>query len=867
MGKLQEVGDFRFSALYDKIRPMKYASILLGALQASIGALQAAELDLSGTWKLTQVESNAVTCAARVPGGIYTALYDAKFIPDPFFAQNEKLTQWPSVAEWDFERTFEVSADFAARKAVTLRLEEVDCFADVFVNGQKVGSTDNRFQRFDFDVKPYLKPGKNALRARFHSTEAISYAETNKYDREFHIANATVKKINLVRTVQCHGGWDWGITQMDTGLMGTVKLIAVDTARLDYAYTVQKFAPDYSSVDVEVTAEAFAPEAGEADFSVRLGEAAKTIRAKLAKGVNKVATTVTLRNPKLWWPNESGEQNLTDLEVALGDSALSRRIGLRKVEIINDMDEAPDPVDGKKGRQMTVAVNGKRIFCKGADWIPCDAFENRQRGRYRQLLGDAKLSHMNMVRVWGGGQFEHPEFYQACDELGIMIWHDFMFSCATYPGTPEFLAGVKKEVTHQLKNLRDHASIALWCGDNECIGAAGWFGYRSNKKLYEENIRLCAERAKFLDAICRENDPTRTFWPSSPCLGPGNFGDGWKDDSSGDMHFWQVWFGGVHFTRYYEIRPRFCSEFGFQSYPSIETALTYVTPDQLNPTAPDFFYHQKSPRGNRNILETMMVYFRYPNGVKSVHYLSQVQQAMAIRTGVEHFRHIMPRCMGSIYWQLNDNWPVASWSSIEYGGKWKHLQYHAKRFYAPCAVMVEPDPKDPNVLEVWAVNDRDVPLEGAANLETWTFGGEVKGARKLAMNVPARSAKKLGGFPLAAFGTDEERRGRFLALSADDCPDNEWQFQFYRESTLAEAHVKAELADRDGAWTVKLSTDKPAFFVWADVPGIRGIFSDDSVLLLPGRPKTLVFTKRPGEKATFADFKKAFEVMHLRETY
>ena len=446
-----------------------------------------------------------------------------------------------------------------------------------------------------------------------------------------------------------------------------------------------------------------------------------------------------------------------------------------------------------------------------------------------------------------------------------------MFSCATYPGTDEFLAGVKKEVTHQVKNLRDHASIALWCGDNECIGAASWFsregeiGPAGTPKA--ENIRLCAERAKFLDEICRACDPTRTFWPSSPSLGPGNFGDGWKDDSSGDMHFWGVWFGGALFTRYYEIRPRFCSEFGFQSYPSLETSLTYVTPDQLNPTAPDFFYHQKCPNGNKFILETMLTYFRYPNGVKSVHYLSQVQQAMAIRMGVEHFRHIMPRCMGSIYWQLCDNWPIASWSSIEYGGKWKHLQYHAKRFYAPCAVMVAPAFKDPGTLEYWAVNDKDEPLVGSAKLETWTFDGRIADAKTLAMDVPARSARCLGRFPLSAFGADAARRDRFLALSADECPDNEWQFQFYRESNLAKAEVKAEVSDANGVWTVTLSTDKPAFFVWADVPGIRGVFSDDSFLLLPGRPKTLTFTKRPGEKSTFADFRKAFEVMHLRESY
>ena len=809
-------------------------------------ACTAAELDLSGVWTLTQVETNAVTCPVTVPGGNYTALYEAKFIPDPYFAQNEKKTQWPSRVEWDFARAFEVDAAFAGRKSVILRLEDVDCFADIYVNDTLVGKTSNRFCRWDFDVKGVLKPGRNTIRGRFHSTENISYAESAKYPKDrFHIANATVKQVNLVRTVQCHGGWDWGITQMDTGFMGTVKLIAEDDFRVDYVYTEQKFADDYSRCDVTVFAE-----------------------VTNADGTKEtVKDVVRVDRPKLWWPSEAGEQNMTEIAFTVKGRKMTKRLGIRKLEIINDLDEKPDPVDGKKGRQMTVAVNGKRIFMKGADWIPCDAFENRQEGWYRQHLEDAKLSHMNMVRVWGGGQFEHPAFYDLCDELGILIWHDFMFSCATYPGTKEFLAGVEPEIRHQLKNLRDHASIALWCGDNECIGAAGWFGDRQKSEIYKENIRLCAERAKFLDAICREVDPTRTFWPSSPCLGPGNFGDGWKDDSSGDMHFWGVWFGGALFTRYHEIRPRFCSEFGFQSYPSLETSLTYVSPDQLNPWAPDFFYHQKCPNGNKYIIETMMKYFRFPKNIKSVHYLSQVQQALAIRTGAEHFRHIMPRCMGSIYWQLCDNWPVASWSSIEYGGKWKHLQYHAKRFYAPCALTVKPAYKDESTLEFWVMNDKDETLAGEAKLECWTLDGAVVKTLSYALDVPARSAKKLASLPVSFFGDEEARKGLFLAMSAAECPDNEYFFDFFRNCDFADAKVDFAAEEKDGVWQVTLTADKPAFYVWADVPGIKGIFSDDSFALLPGRPKTITFTKRPAEKATFADFRRALEVMHLRETY
>jgi len=244
-----------------------------------------------------------------------------------------------------------------------------------------------------------------------------------------------------------------------------------------------------------------------------------------------------------------------------------------------------------------------------------------------------------------------------------------------------------------------------------------------------------------------------------------------------------------------------------------------------------------------------------------------VQQALAIKTGVEHFRHIMPRCMGSIYWQLCDNWPVASWSSIEYGGKWKHLQYHAKRFYAPCALTVKPAYKDENTLEFWVMNDRDEPLKGNAKLACWSFGGTVEKSLSYRLDVPPRSARKLASLPVADFGDAERRKGRFLAMSGSECPDNECFFNFYRECDFAAAKVDFAAEDKDGEWRVTLKTDKPAFYVWADVPGIKGVFSDNSFTLLPGRPRTITFTKRARERATFADFRKALEVMHLRETY
>lgn len=830
----------------------------------------AAELDLAGEWKLVQADKPSRDVPVAVPGGIYTALYDAKLIPDPYFAQNEKLTQWPGRADWIFSRSFTLPEGFADAKAVTLRLEDVDCFARVLINGREAGRTSNRFQRYDFDVKPFLKQGENRIEALFESTERISYAESNKYDRAYNIANATVRQINLVRTVQCHGGWDWGITQMETGFMGTVKLIASDVARIDYVYTSQEFAKDWSSAAVTVTVEATSPEGGETTLDVALGDVVKSEKVTLSPGANKVSLTLDVQSPRLWWPVGYGDQPLYPLAVALGDAKAEKRIGLREAKVCNEEDAQPDPATGKKGRSMVVVINGRRIFCKGADWIPCDAFENRQtRERYGDLLDSAVAANMNMLRVWGGGQFEHPAFYELCDEKGILLWHDFMFSCATYPGDERFMAGVRKEIAHQLRNLRDYASIALWCGDNECIGAAGWFG----KEQREANIKLCVARAKELEKLCAEYDPTRSFWPSSPCLGPGNYGDGWKDDSSGDMHFWQVWFGDKPFSHYFTVRPRFCSEFGFQSYPTKEESLTFVTPDQLNPTAPDFSYHQKSPNGNKFIMQTILRNFRFPEGVDAVLYLSHVQQAMAIRTAVEAWRHLQPRCMGIIYWQLNNNWPVASWSSLDYSGKWKPLHYNMKRAYAPLAISAAPKWGDPSTIEVWAVNDRDEVFNGTATFDLWTVDGSLKKSAKRPVKIAPRSATKAGEWPLEEFGDDAELESVFLRMRLDGGAgtsighvSNEWMFDLFMNMNLAKTDIKTTFAEKDGKFLVTLEADKPAFFVWANVWRTRGEFDDNSITLYPGEPRTLTFTpKSPG--ITLDGFKKAFSVMHLRETY
>ena len=774
-----------------------------------------AELDLAGTWKLVKADDAKVSCPIAVPGGVHTALLKAGLMKDAFWGQNEKDMQWVGKSDWNISREFEVSKDFLAKKEIVLRLEDCDCFCTVFVNGQKVGETTDRFQRYTFDVKPFLREGKNTIEGKFRSPENEADKRRAAKGREFPMSNIMwAKNQAFVRKAACHAGWDWGPAVQVTGFCGTTKLIATDGPRVEYVYSTQEFNSVFTHCTLTVTAE-------------------------LSDG-SKVEKKFEIDNPPLWWPNGAGEQKFYTAEFDVNGEKIVKKIGLRKVEVLNEK----TVTNGKEELSLVFRINGRRIFMKGANWIPCSAYENEQTpARYRDLLESAKAANMNMIRLWGGGQYEKDVFYNTCDELGIMIWHDMMCSCAVYPGDDAFLGEIKAELEHQLRRLRDHASIAMWCGDNECLGAIKW--YEVSRKDPDFYRGEWMKRSKMQGELVAKYDPARTYWPSSPCCGPGDFGDGWKEDSKGDMHNWDVWHENQPFAKYYEYHPRFCSEFGFQSFPSMEIAETFASKEQILSRGPDFEWHQKNPGGNERIRKTFARYFPEPKDVPSELLLSQFQQAMAIQTAVDAWRSEQPRCMGTLFWQLDDNWPVASWSSIEYGGKWKPLQYLAKRFFEPVHVTLSPDGT------VVVVNDTDKPVSGKVVAERHSFDGRKKITSKTGgeVTVPACSA--------AVFGKPTVRADEVLELRF--CDSVNFPVRADYKGDLPKANVKAEI---DG-FTVTLTTDKPAFWVWMNAKGIRGEFDDNAVTLVPGDPRT--FTFKAKDSITPELFKKSFSVTHLAE--
>ena len=818
-------------------------------------------IDLAGDWRLVRVATGR-SHPALVPGDTHTALLAAGEIPDPYVGTNELAVQWVGREDWEYRREFVVSRDFLAQDMIFLSCDCLDTIAEISINGRAVGRADNTFVRWRFDVKRHLRAGKNAIRILFRSAVKSAAAEAKKlpYSIPHSLYPVQSPHRNLVRKVQCHSGWDWGPCLMVAGIQGDISVWATSAVRIDYMYTEQRYTK--SECRVRVFAECTAARAGAYTIAATLGGETARKTVALAKGFNRAQLDLVVQKPRLWWPNGYGEQPLYDLAVEIGGHRVSKRIGLRTIELVNRKDRA--------GLSMSFRVNGVSIFCKGANWIPCDALPQRQnRARLEGLLSSAIAAHMNMLRVWGGGRYESEDFYDLCDEKGILIWQDMMFSCALYPATPGFLASVEREVRHQAKRLRDHPCLALWCGNNEDLGALTWFPEsRANRDRYVVDYDRLNEG--IIGRTLDECDPTRPFWPSSPSGGRGDYSDNWHDDSRGDMHYWSVWHEGKPFSAYREVSPRFCSEFGYQSFPSMEAIRAYAGEGSLNATAPVMEHHQRHPRGNSIITEMFTRYFRVPEGFESFVYLSQVQQALAIRTAVEWWRHLRPTCMGTLYWQLDDTWPVCSWSSIEYSGKWKLLHYAAKRFYAPVllAGFVVGDS-----VEIWAVNDRRDPVAGRVSAVVMDFAGRTIRKESVAMRAPAGSARILLKRLLSSLTPAPERSFLMLTLEAEgQAVTSELFFTEYKRCEIAKAAVRAEVTACTGGRgiMVALTTDAPVFFVSLDAAGIPGEFEDNGFTLVPGAPRVVGFAPRGvGDKGrpSLAEFRRALSVRHLRDTY
>ncbi|MFL7010907.1 beta-mannosidase [Enterovibrio norvegicus] len=815
-------------------------------------------LKLDGQWQLTSLMDASIVAPITLPGDVHSALLAADIIPDPYLGCNETKVQWVGEHDWVLEKTFIADADLLSAKAVDLILSMVDTMAEIVLNGETILLCSNMFRHYRRDVRPYLCNGENTLKITLKRAdiEAKARAERLPFPVPWAVGNNQIPHMNTLRKTQCHSGWDWGICLLVSGIYDSIRLQPVSEVRLQQVRSTQQWHSDGScDVTAIISAEQISPDNDAQIECCLVSPDGERMSQSVALTGTEVECCFRMAQPKRWWPAGYGEQPLYTLTVTTDAQTIEKRLGLRELYLETGEDDV--------GAAMTFVVNDKAIMAKGANWIPLDAMPGKQTpDHYRRLLEDAKAANMNMIRVWGGGMYERDTFYDLCDELGLLVWQDLMFSCALYPSTPDFLRDVEQEITEQVRRLSDHPSLALWCGDNEVIGAINWYPEsRSNREKYVVNYdRL----SRVLQEVVEREDTSRRFWASSPCNGELDFGDAWHDDNKGDMHFWDVWHSGKSFDAYSSIKPRFCSEFGYQSWPSLPTVKTFASEEEWNVTSPTFEQHQKNSRGNSIITEMFTRYFRFPSDFSQMLYLSQVQQALAIKTASEYWRANKPVCRGILYWQLNDCWPVSSWSSIEYTGRWKQLHYHAKRFFAQqLAVFVDEE----NTLRLNVINDEHRCLAAKGQVTWYDWHGEVIDTWPIESMLGEDDNQVVWQCDRNVIN-ERKHEGFFHAVVECDGQTftNTWFDDAYKLLPLPKANIETKVEEVDGRVMVTLSADKPAFFVHPEFDGEggdTGRFDDSSVTLLPSQPITLEYTGNTSAEQV----KAGLTVYHLAASY
>jgi beta-mannosidase len=786
-------------------------------------------VDLAGAWGLSSPGTEH-DLPMRVPGDVHSALQAAGIIPDPYFARNEEAVQWVAKRDWVIERNFDLTE---AGGDWYLDIDYLDTVATVFVNDIAVLEADNCFRRYRPDVSNALNVGENTIRIVLHSsiTAGAERQAKQPFYIPYHAGNSPIPNGNMLRKPQCHFGWDWNIAIAPLGLYGTIALKRLETARIEHVAARQIHNRD-GSVDVRVSATFYAKAQGIVPVFFSLGEE----RVRLDFGVGAGERTVThvfhIEEPKLWWPAGSGKQALYGITVDTPSETVTRQIGLRTVELTTDKDEA--------GSRFAFRVNGREIFCRGANWIPADSlFSRSSPEKTEDLLQSAADANMNMIRVWGGGFYEHDWFYEICDRLGLMVWQDFMFACNLYPSTGDFLDNVVAEVDYQVRRLATHPSIVLWCGDNELVGALTWFDESRNDR---DRYLVSYDRLnRTIEQALRKAAPDAIWWPSSPASGYLDFGDAWHADGSGDMHYWSVWHENKPFDNYRSVRPRFCSEFGFQSYTSMPVINTYAEKRDINIASPVMELHQKNAGGNERIAGTMFRYFRFPKDFQNFVYLSQIQQGLAIKTAVEYWRSLKPHCMGTIYWQLNDTWPVASWSSLDYGGRWKAMHYLVRRFFQPVAVSAIPT-DDGSQIRFSLVNDTPANVSVDLNVSILTMKGERKSLKDVQAICTPDAA-------VTAFSIDavEIPAGTLLSwrFTASNGMGGEGHFVpgTYKALELEPGGltIVREYVEESGAVDLTVTAKGLALFVMIESE-MEGRYSDNAFDLTAGESRRIVFT-------------------------
>ncbi|WP_426504075.1 glycoside hydrolase family 2 protein [Dactylosporangium sp. McL0621] len=675
---------------------------------------------------------------ATVPGCVHTDLLAAGAIPDPFLDDNEERLHWIGRTAWEY---FTVFAGIAGER-VDLVAEGLDTVATVTLNGVELGRTANQHRGYRFDVTGVLRPDGNELTVRFDS--AYDYAERVR-DTLGARPNAYPEPFQYIRKMACNFGWDWGPTVVTAGIWQPIGLHAWSTARLARVRPVVTVEGTTGRVEVLVDLERTA------DAPVLLRAAVGGVEAavEVPAGATEASVVLEVPDAELWWPRGYGPARLHDLRVELGDEVWSRRIGFRTVEL----DTAADA----DGSRFVLRVNGEPVFVRGVNWIPDDAFVTRVgRERYAERIDQAVAAGVNYLRVWGGGRYESEDFYELADERGLLVGQDFPFACSAYPEEEPLASEVAAEAREQVVRLMPHPSLVMWVGNNENIWGFHDWGWPAELegRTWGEGYYL-----RVLPAIVHELDPTRPYWPGSPYSGDASIHP--NDPAHGTMHIWDVW--NTHDYRHYaDYRPRFVAEFGFQAPPAFATLRRAVSDEPLTPQSPGVAHHQKAIGGNEKLARGLEGHFPAPATFDGWHWATQLNQARAIAFGIEHFRSLKPLCTGAIVWQLNDNWPVTSWSAIDGDGRRKPLWFALRRVYSERLVTIQPRDGAPAIV---AVNDTPHPWRTTVEVRRLAFDGSPRAKLTLAVDVPGGGAATV---PLPPeLTTPESPAAELLVADAD----------------------------------------------------------------------------------------------------
>ena len=802
--------------------------------------LKTAVKNLHEGWKFRQARLTN-WYPATVPGVVHTDLLQNKIIEDPFFRLNERGLQWIDKEDWVYETCFTLAADMMRKENMELVFEGLDTYADVYLNDECILKANNMFRRWSIPVRQYIREENNILKVYFHSPVKIDVPKWDALPYRYPASNDQSengglfnKKISIfARKAGYHYGWDWGPRLVTSGIWRPVYIRAWSDLRINDVFIEQKEVgagraviaghveldadKDMDGVLVTITDEATGRVLGE-------------WQADLKRGTNRVTVDFVLHKPKLWWSNGLGEPFLyrfrTDI-IAGGEllDSKTERVGIRSLKVVHQPD--------KDGHTFYIELNGRPVFAKGANYIPLDNFLPRVTPEnYKRTILDAAGVNMNMLRVWGGGIYENDVFYDLCDEHGIMIWQDFMFACSMYPAEGALLDNIHQEAVDNVKRLRNHACIALWCGNNECQDA--WLGWGWKREIERQNKEYADKiwaqyRQQYhvtLPGVVREYAPGTFYWPSSPFAFEGEM----SGTTDGDRHYWSVWHGKAPISDYDSEKSRFFSEYGFQSFPEFESVKRYAPyPEDWDIRSEVMMSHQRGGDHANGLIETYLLNeYKKPRDFRAFLYMNHVLQGDAIKTAIESHRRQMPYNMGTLFWQHNDCWPVASWASRDYYGRWKAQHYYVRKAYDDILISPVVEGDD---LKVYAVSDRLENTSGRLQLQVCQFDGTVVHHWGKSVGISGNDSRVCFSAPLAKLLEGANRGTVYVRVDYTDKSGRVYHNNYclgkQKDMDYPKVDLQTEVRSIEGGYEVTVSADKFARAVCLSVADNESVYSDN----------------------------------------